>query len=124
MSDGRQPAQHATGQQPSTAAATIVAMTDALESFKVHDIQELKRQNRRPEALRMLQDVARQVQPVLRKRMWTVPKLREFFPKNPSLLVCRTSRAPPNTNQSSRCCYCDPDVLQVTVSDSCSFMLG
>jgi WLM domain len=62
-------------------------MNDPLDGYKVHDIQELKKQNKRDEALKLLQTVARQVQPILRKRKWTVPKLREFFPGNPNLLV-------------------------------------
>lgn len=62
-------------------------MHDALEQYKVHSIQELKKQDRRDEASKLLHDVARQVQPILRKRQWTVPLLREFFPTNPNLLV-------------------------------------
>lgn len=62
-------------------------MHDALEQYKVHSIQELKKQDRRDEANKLLHDVARQVQPILRKRQWTVPRLREFFPTNPNLLV-------------------------------------
>jgi DNA-dependent metalloprotease WSS1 len=42
-----------------------------------------------PQAKRLLEDVARQVQPLLRKRMWSVPLLSEFFPRNPNLLVRR-----------------------------------
>ena len=60
---------------------------DALADFKVHKIQELKRQERRDEARQLLEAVSKQVQPVLRKRRWTVPVLLEFMPKNPNLLV-------------------------------------
>lgn len=61
--------------------------TDKLELYKVHKVQELKRQNRRDEARDILERVSKQVQPILRKRQWTVPLLREFLPKNPNLLV-------------------------------------
>lgn len=60
---------------------------DALVDFKVHKIQELKRQERREEARKLLETVSKQVQPILRKRRWTVPVLKEFLPKNPNLLV-------------------------------------
>lgn len=63
-------------------------MGDRLEQYKVHKIQELKRQNRNEEAREILEWVSKQVQPILRKREWTVPLLREFLPKNPNLLVC------------------------------------
>jgi WLM domain len=61
--------------------------SDKLSEYKVHKIQELKRQNRREEAREILERVSMQVQPILRKRQWTVPLLREFLPKNPNLLV-------------------------------------
>jgi hypothetical protein len=60
---------------------------DSLAEFKVHEIKELKRRDRRNEALDMLQKIARQVQPILRRRKWIVPVLREFMPTNPNLLV-------------------------------------
>lgn len=63
-------------------------MVDALDEYKVHEMQELKTKSNRADALKLLQQVARQVQPVLRKRKWTVPRLKEFFPGNPNLLVC------------------------------------
>lgn len=66
---------------------------DALAPYKVHAIKELKRQARSGEALAILQQIANQVQPILRKRKWTVPKLHEFFPTNPNLLV-----------RAQRCC--------------------
>ncbi len=43
------------------------------------------------QVLKLLQQVARQVQPILRSRQWKVPLLSEFYPRNPSLLV----RPPP-----------------------------
>lgn len=39
------------------------------------------------QALPLLQRIAKQVQPVMRKRGWRVPLLTEFSPKNPNLLV-------------------------------------
>lgn len=60
---------------------------DTLADFKVHKIQELKRQQRREDARELLETVAKQVQPILRNRKWTVPVLKEFLPKNPNLLV-------------------------------------
>lgn len=39
------------------------------------------------QARRTLEGVARQVQPILRRRNFTVPLLREFFPRNARLLV-------------------------------------
>jgi DNA-dependent metalloprotease WSS1 len=65
----------------------LAMSSDKLEQFKVHKIQELKRQNRREQARDILERVSKQVQPILRKREWTVPLLREFLPKNPNLLV-------------------------------------
>jgi DNA-dependent metalloprotease WSS1 len=64
-----------------------MSTTDKLEQYKVHKIQELKRHNRRDEAREILERISKQVQPILRKRQWTVPLLREFLPKNPNLLV-------------------------------------
>lgn len=63
-------------------------MNDPKANFKVHQVQELKKRDSRDEALKMLEQVARQVQPILRKREWTVPIVKEFFPGNPNLLVC------------------------------------
>jgi hypothetical protein len=62
-------------------------MYDSFEAFKVHEIRELKKRNNRDEAFKILNQIARQVQPILRKRRWTVPLLKEFFPGNPNLLV-------------------------------------
>lgn len=45
-----------------------MSSTDNLEQYKVHKIQELKRQNRREEAREILERVSKQVQPILRKR--------------------------------------------------------
>ena len=41
------------------------------------------------QAKELLQEVALQVQPILRRRQWRVPLLSEFYPKNASLLVRR-----------------------------------
>lgn len=40
----------------------------------------------------MLEQVAKQVQPILRRRRFTVPLLLEFFPRNDNLLVRRPRR--------------------------------
>ena len=39
------------------------------------------------QALALLHRIAKQVQPVMRKRGWRVPLLSEFSPKSPNLLV-------------------------------------
>lgn len=39
------------------------------------------------QAREVLETVARQVQPILRRRKFTVPLLKEFYPRNPGLLV-------------------------------------
>jgi DNA-dependent metalloprotease WSS1 len=62
-------------------------MNDPLEPFKVHEIQALKKRSNKDEAATILHQIARQVQPILRKRRWTVRVLKEFFPGNPNLLV-------------------------------------
>lgn len=41
----------------------------------------------------MLEEVTRQVQPIMRKHSWRVPLVTEFFPNNPRLLVCSVARA-------------------------------
>ncbi|KAK9861861.1 hypothetical protein WJX84_005300 [Apatococcus fuscideae] len=57
----------------------------AEDVYKVLDTQILNKPNSQ-EALKLLQQVARQVQPILRARQWRVPLLSEFSPKNPGLL--------------------------------------
>lgn len=41
------------------------------------------------QARKLLEQVTRQVQPVMRKHSWRVPLVTEFFPQNPALLVRR-----------------------------------
>ena len=53
---------------------------------KVWEVQELKRQPRREEAREMLQRIAAQVQPIMRRRGWRVRKLSEFYPRSANLL--------------------------------------
>ncbi|CAK9179814.1 unnamed protein product [Ilex paraguariensis] len=52
---------------------------------KVWEIKPLKKV-REDEAREILENVARQVQPIMRKRKWKVKVLSEFCPSNPALL--------------------------------------
>ncbi|TKY47986.1 DNA-dependent metalloprotease WSS1 [Spatholobus suberectus] len=52
---------------------------------KVWEIKPLKRIGE-DEAMKILEKVAKQVQPIMRKRKWKVNVLSEFCPANPSLL--------------------------------------
>ncbi|CAA6662303.1 unnamed protein product [Spirodela intermedia] len=52
---------------------------------KVWEVRPLKMPGE-DEARRMLEKVAKQVQPIMRKRGWKVPILSEFRPDNPSLM--------------------------------------
>ncbi|EHA8590526.1 DNA-dependent metalloprotease WSS1 [Cocos nucifera] len=52
---------------------------------KVWEIKTLKKPGEE-EAHRMLERVAKQVQPIMRRRKWRVKKLSEFCPANPALL--------------------------------------
>ncbi|ORX91224.1 WLM-domain-containing protein, partial [Basidiobolus meristosporus CBS 931.73] len=49
-------------------------------------VRALKRKPNESEALKILQQMASQVKPIMKKRGWSVGTLREFFPKNPNLL--------------------------------------
>ncbi len=53
-----------------------------MDEHKCHDINVLKKPND-TEAMRLLVEAARQVQPIMQKRAWTVRKLSEFSPRNP-----------------------------------------
>ncbi|KAI8854292.1 WLM domain-containing protein [Chytridium lagenaria] len=44
------------------------------------------------EALSILKRVASLVKPIMKKRNWTIPLLREFFPQNPNLLGLNVNR--------------------------------
>lgn len=58
-----------------TRDTTIIGAVHALTSYRDHR-----------DALRLLERIAVQVQPVMRARRWHVPSLQEFFPPNPNLL--------------------------------------
>ncbi|KAL2643960.1 hypothetical protein R1flu_011547 [Riccia fluitans] len=62
-----------------------IASIEGGDLFKVWEIKTLGL-DRDAEARKLLEDVARQVQPIMRKRKWKVPRLSEFCPNNPSLL--------------------------------------
>ncbi|KAG9148816.1 hypothetical protein Leryth_024720 [Lithospermum erythrorhizon] len=53
---------------------------------KVWEIKALKRKPKEEEAKKILQNIAKQVQPIMRKHSWRVKILSEFCPKNPRLL--------------------------------------
>ncbi|KAF5829018.1 WLM domain-containing protein [Dunaliella salina] len=53
--------------------------------FKVHEVKTLGYEED-AQAMKMLRDAAYQVQPLMRRRNWVVPVLKEFYPANASLL--------------------------------------
>ncbi|XP_038685988.1 DNA-dependent metalloprotease WSS1 isoform X1 [Tripterygium wilfordii] len=53
---------------------------------KVWEVRALKRKPADEEARKMLEKIAKQVQPIMRKHKWRVKLLSEFCPNNPSLL--------------------------------------
>ncbi|KAK7387161.1 hypothetical protein VNO78_27713 [Psophocarpus tetragonolobus] len=53
---------------------------------KVWEIKALKRKPAAEEATKMLEKIAKQVQPIMRKHKWRVKVLSEFCPSNPRLL--------------------------------------
>lgn len=53
---------------------------------KVWEIKALKKKVGEDEARKILEKVAKQVQPIMRKHKWRVKILSEFCPKNPALL--------------------------------------
>ncbi|XVE96650.1 hypothetical protein REPUB_Repub02eG0241000 [Reevesia pubescens] len=53
---------------------------------KVWEINALKRKPGAEEAQKMLEKIAKQVQPIMRKHKWRVKILSEFCPNNPALL--------------------------------------
>ncbi|KAJ2395423.1 hypothetical protein GGI23_004306 [Coemansia sp. RSA 2559] len=58
----------------------------------IGSIHALKREPNADEALRLLQRIAALVRPIMQKRGWKVTKLREFFPRNASLLGLNVNR--------------------------------
>ncbi|KAF5727916.1 hypothetical protein HS088_TW21G00056 [Tripterygium wilfordii] len=53
---------------------------------KVWEVRALKRKPAEEDARKMLEKIAKQVQPIMRKHKWRVKLLSEFCPNNPSLL--------------------------------------
>lgn len=53
---------------------------------KVWEVKALKKKPGEEEATKILEKIAKQVQPIMRKHKWRVKILSEFCPKNPSLL--------------------------------------
>ncbi|MEW5307611.1 MAG: hypothetical protein WDW36_009991 [Sanguina aurantia] len=58
---------------------------DSKEDYKVHLITTLGK-SEDAQAKKLLHDAAKQVQPIMRRRQWTVPLLTEFFPPAHNLL--------------------------------------
>ncbi|CAH9099647.1 unnamed protein product [Cuscuta epithymum] len=56
------------------------------DTNKVWEIKSLKRKPKEEEARKILERIAKQVHPIMRKHSWRVKLLSEFCPKNPSLL--------------------------------------
>lgn len=59
---------------------------------KVWEIRALKRKPEEPAARALLDRIAKQVQPIMRRRKWRVKVLSEFSPKNPRLLGLNVNR--------------------------------
>ncbi|XP_045819480.1 uncharacterized protein LOC123912928 [Trifolium pratense] len=55
---------------------------------KVWEIKALKRKPGTEQAHKMLEKIAKQVQPIMHKHKWRVKVLSEFYPNNPALLGC------------------------------------
>ncbi|XP_057723108.1 uncharacterized protein LOC130938044 [Arachis stenosperma] len=61
-------------------------MNNVGDLHKVWEINALKRKPLQEEATKMLEKIAKQVQPIMRKHKWRVKVLSEFCPNNPRLL--------------------------------------
>ncbi|KAL6202847.1 hypothetical protein ACLB2K_026551 [Fragaria x ananassa] len=59
---------------------------------KVWEIRALKRKDRQDEATKMLDRIAKQVQPIMRNHKWRVKLLSEMCPTNPRLLGLNVNR--------------------------------
>ncbi|XP_057785658.1 uncharacterized protein LOC131003197 [Salvia miltiorrhiza] len=59
---------------------------------KVWEIKTLKRKPKEEEARKILDRIAKQVQPIMRKHNWRVKVLSEFWPKNRALLGLNVGR--------------------------------
>lgn len=68
------------------------------DPFKVQNISVLKKPNAK-EALELLESIANQVQPILRRRKWKVPQLSEFFPRSNNLLGLNIGGGGGNTQE-------------------------
>ncbi|KAJ4959092.1 hypothetical protein NE237_026203 [Protea cynaroides] len=73
------------GLKSSAAAGFLLLHMDLNDLNKVWEVKPLKKVGD-DEARRILENVAKQVQPIMRKRKWRVKLLSEFCPANPSLL--------------------------------------
>lgn len=62
-----------------------LASIEGGDLFKVWEVKTLGRA-RDVEARSLLDNIAKQVQPIMRKRKWRVKLLSEFYPQNPALL--------------------------------------
>ncbi|KAI9099421.1 WLM domain-containing protein [Phlyctochytrium arcticum] len=58
----------------------------------IGEVKVLQRQDRKEEALELLKRVASIVKPVMKKRSWHVPVVREFLPTTPNLLGVNVNR--------------------------------
>lgn len=56
------------------------------DNYKVWEFKALKRKPGEEKATKMLEKIAKQVQPIMRKHKWRVKLLSEFCPNSPSLL--------------------------------------
>uniref|UniRef100_A0A1J3JFD9 DNA-dependent metalloprotease WSS1 n=1 Tax=Noccaea caerulescens TaxID=107243 RepID=A0A1J3JFD9_NOCCA len=59
---------------------------------KVWEIKALKKKAREDEARKILERVAKQVEPIMKTRKWRVKLLSEFWPTNPRLLGLNVNR--------------------------------
>lgn len=58
-----------------------------LDRYKVQEIRTLPGKPDEAAARALLERIAKQVQPIMRRRQFTVPVLLEFYPASPNLLV-------------------------------------
>lgn len=64
----------------------------AMDAHRVMQVRALVRRPLREQAEAMLERIAKQVQPIMRRRRWRCLKLTEMFPKNPNLLGLNVNR--------------------------------
>jgi len=60
---------------------------------QVRSIESLNFFERADEAKAILERLARDCAPLLRRRKWNIKKLKEFFPKDPGLLGMNVNRS-------------------------------